>query len=413
MSRIHLFKTTFLCVIGAGLAGLVAAAEWPQWRGPHRDGAVSSFAAPKVWPENPKQVWRTTVGEGHSSPLVSGDRVYLHTRQGENETVMCLELKTGKLLWQDRYPAEYTMNPAARSHGKGPKSTPILNQGRLYTLGISGILSCYEAATGRRFWQKSFGQRFKDTSPLYGTAMSPLIDQGVLVVHVGGHDQGALLALDAASGQEKWSWSGDGPGYASPVVLEVEGTRQIVTQTQQNIVGLSATDGRLLWKIPFTTEYVQNIVTPLVYRQWVIVSGLGKGVKALRIVRQENGWYAQEVWSNPDVSMYMNSPVLKEQLLFGLSHRNKGQFFCLDANTGKVLWTSPGRQGDNAAMLRAGDWLISLTNEAQLIVGKAGPDKFQVWKQYSIADSPTWAHPVLVGSQVLIKDLSTLTLWSF
>jgi outer membrane protein assembly factor BamB len=386
------------------------AQDWPQWRGPNRDGVVASFTAPKVWPDKLKTVWRVPVGIGHSSPVVVGRRVYLHSRQEEDEVVTCFDLDTGKQFWRDSYPTPYRMNPAAVSHGKGPKSTPVFYNNNLYTLGISGILSCYDTATGKLRWRKEFSKQFKATSPLFGTAMSPIVHNGLVIVHVGGHDSGALTAFNAETGEVKWSWTGDGPGYASPIVFESGGTAQIVTQTQKSIAGFSAATGEQLWRIPFETEYVQNIVTPVAYKQTLIFSGLDKGTMAVRVIKRAGKFETEQVWQNPDVSMYMNSPVVNGDFLFGLSHKRKGQFFCIDARTGQTLWTSDGRDGNNAAIVAAGQFLFLLTDGADLIVARSDAKQFEVLKKYSVADSPTWAHPVIVGKRILIKDASTLSL---
>jgi outer membrane protein assembly factor BamB len=210
----------------------------------------------------------------------------------------------------------------------------------------------------------------------------------------------------------KWSWKGDGPGYASPIAVELSGSRQIVTQTQKFIVGISAASGELIWQIPFETEYVQNIVTPVVYKDTLIFSGLDKGTMAVRVIRRGDKWATEQVWQNPQVSMYMNSPVVSGDHLFGLSHKRKGQFFCLDARTGETLWTSEGREGDNAAMLSAGEVLFLLTDNAELIVAKNDAKRFEPLKKYTVAASPTWAHPAIIGNRILIKDNSTLALLS-
>lgn len=211
------------------LVPAVFAQDWNQWRGPNRDGQVQGFAAPKTWPAELQQKWKVNVGIGHASPVVAGKRVYLHARQDEREVVLCLDLDTGKVLWQDGYAVAYTMNPAATGHGKGPKSTPMTSNGKLYTLGITGVLSSYDATSGKLRWRKEFGKRFKEIAPDFGTAMSPMVDRGLLIVHVGGSDSGGLLALDAETGAEKWAWTGDGPGYASPIVVDMVGKRQIIT----------------------------------------------------------------------------------------------------------------------------------------------------------------------------------------
>ena len=222
-----------------------------------------------------------------------------------------------------------------------------------------------------------------------------------------------MVALDAATGAEKWTWTGDGPGYASPIIVEIAGKRQVITQSQKNIVGIWEDNGSLLWKIPFDTEYVQNIVTPVVYNDLLIFSGINKGVFAVRIGWKENKWVTETVWQNKEVSMYMNSPLLSGNLLFGMSHKNKGQFFCLDvANGGKTLWTGDPRQGENAAMLIAGNTIFSLTNDAELIVTSAAAKGASVIKKYKVADSPTWAHPAISGRRILIKDENSLALFS-
>lgn len=389
----------------------VSAQDWPGWRGPNRDGVVAAFSAPKAWPESLKLKWKATVGEGHSSPIVSGNRVYIHTRQGEQEVVSAIDLNSGNVLWTDSHPVSYMMNPAALGHGKGPKSTPVISGGKLYSLSINGMLSCHNAETGKVKWRKNFSEEFKATSPLYGSAMSPLVVDNLVIAHVGGSSGGMLAAFNAETGDVKWSWKGDGPGYASPIVVEMAGVRQIVTQSEKNIIAVSASSGELLWQMPFTTEYDQNIVTPVVYKQTLIFSGYDKGTFAIKPQMNGGKWKAEQVWQNPQVAMYMNSPVVSGDHLFGLSHKRKGQFFGLDARTGATAWTSEGREGENAGMLAAGNLLFFLTNDAELIVARKSATAFELLKKYTVAQSPTWAHPVVIGNRILIKDATTLALW--
>jgi outer membrane protein assembly factor BamB len=381
-----------VCLLAAAWAD-----DWPQWRGPHRDGIAGGFSEPKTWPEALKQKWKVTVGEGHSSPVVAGGRIYLHSRQGEREVISCLRPENGQAIWGEGYAAPYTVNPAAASHGKGVKSTPVVEGGRIYTFGISGILSCLDASTGKLQWRKEFG------SPTFGVAMSPVMDRGLLIAHVGTKDKGALTAFDAKTGAENWSWRGDGPAYASPIAVELGGVRQVITQSQKNIVSVSASTGELLWKIPFTTAYDQNIVTPVLYQDILVFSGIGNGTIGVK-----NGL---TVWQNKEVSMYMNSPVLSGGYLYGLSARNKGEFFCMNPKDGTKLWSSPGRQGDNAAIIDAGPVLLALTTDSELVVLRKNPKAFEVVRKYTVAESPTWAHPVLLGNGILIKDATTLALW--
>lgn len=399
-------------LITVSLAQLAFAQDFPQWRGPNRDGVVTGFTAPATWPVKLKQVWKIQAGAGHASPVIAGQRVYLHSREGDNELVRAFDLATGKQVWQDSYAVPYQMNPAAMGHGKGPKSTPTLSNGKLYTFGITGTLSAYDATNGKLLWRKEYKSQFGNKEPDFGTAMSPLVDRSVLYVHAGGSGNGALLALDANTGAEKWRWNGDGPGYASPIALDALGKRLIVTQSQQNIIGLWADNGTLLWKLPFETAYVQNIVTPIQYKDLLILSGLDKGVFAIRLGYSNNQWTTEQVWLNKEVSMYMNSPVLVGDTLVGLSHKNKGQYFCLDPNTGKILWTSDPRQGENAAMLTAGGLVYALDTDANLKITRATAKGLQPIKSYTVADSATWAHPALTGKRVVVKDAGTLALWA-
>jgi outer membrane protein assembly factor BamB len=365
-----------------------------------------------VWPEQLRQKWQVSVGTGHSSPLLVNRKVYVLARQGEQEVVSCLDLGTGKQLWRHAYPAPYTMNSAATGHGKGPKSTPVFQDGYLCTFGISGILSCYGAETGSLRWRLHFDKKYAATSPLYGAAASPLVDRGLLILHVGGQDSGALMAFDLRTGKEVWSWGADGPSYASPIVVDLGGTRQVVTQSQQNLIGVSVADGKLLWSLPFKTAWVQNIPTPIIYDETLIFSGLDKGVTAIRLRQVSGRWAAEKVWENGEVSFYMSTPVLNGNLLFGLSHKGRGRFVALDARTGKTLWATAGRDAENAAILTAGSLLFYLTSDAELIVARAGGTGFEPLRRYNVARSPTWAHPVLAGTQILVKDAETLTLWS-
>jgi outer membrane protein assembly factor BamB len=400
------------CMLALLLDGFSIAEDWPGWRGPQRDGHLVGFAAPKTWPKELRQLWKVEIGEGHSSPLVEGDLVFAFSRQKDREVVRALKLDGGQEVWNQSYPAVYSPNGYAASHGKGPKSTPILAGGRLFTLGISGILSAWDAKSGKLLWQNEYSKTYKVTSPLYGTAMSPAVEEGLLVAHVGGHGQGALAALDVETGKPKWQWTGDGPGYASPVIVTLGGTRQVITQSQNRLIGAAVADGKLLWSLPFETSYTQNIVTPVVAGDLVVFSGISKGTIAYRFEKQGGAWSAKQVWHNDDVSMYMSSPVVVGECLFGLTNRKRGQFFCLDLKSGKTLWTSDGRMGDNAALVATDAVILALTSGSDLIALRPSPEKFEVFARYQVADTPTWAHPVVLSRRLLVKDRASLILWT-
>ncbi len=342
------------------------------------------------------------MGEGHSSPIAAAGRVFVFSREQEREVAAALDPATGKPAWRESYAAPYTMNPAATRHGKGPKSTPLFYDGKLFTLGIDGVLTARDAATGKQLWQKTFG------SPLYGAAASLAADRGVVIGHVGKHDAGALTAFEPATGDIRWRWPGDGPGYASPIMAELDGVRQVITETQKLIVGVEARSGRLLWQIPFTTNFDQNAVTPLLWRDILILSGLGNGVMGVRASRSST----ERLWHTREVSMYMSSPVAMGDVVFGFSHLNRGQLFALDPQTGRVLWTGEPLQGDNAALVAAGDHLLVLTSDAQLTVARVTPRGIEPMRRYTVADSPAWAHPLVTPGGVIVKDANTLAFWS-
>ncbi len=389
---------------------LLTASDWPEWRGPHRDGVVSD--EPKTWPEKLHLKWKTEVGIGHASPVMAAGSIYDFARQGDKETLLCIDPANGKIRWKQQYTAPYTMNPAAVSHGEGPKATPLYSNGKLYTFGINGILSAFDAETGKPLWRLDFVKQYKEGDPGFGTSMSPILDNGLLIAYVGGSKYGALTAFDPATGTVKWSWDGDSPAYASPIVVELGGVRQVVTQSRSNIVGIATTSGKLLWKIPFKTAYDQNIVTPALYKDTLIFSGIDQGVFAVRLKHSGDVWATETVWQNKDVSMYMNSPVLSGDLLLGFSHLKKGQLFCLNANTGATLWTGAPRGGDNAAILASSSTLFALTSDAQLLIAQPTAKALGEVRRYEVADSPTWAHPVVLPDGFLIKDLKSLARWS-
>jgi outer membrane protein assembly factor BamB len=406
------FQTSlkFVVLVAAVLTSLTSAAgDWPQWRGANRDGAVKDAIVPGAWPKALKEEWKVTVGLGHASPVEANGRIYVFARQGEDEVLLCLDSATGKELWRSSQAISYQMHSAATSHGKGPKATPVVSNGAVYTLGISGVLSAHDAGTGKLKWRREFSKEYPKTSPLFGTAMSPLVDSGLLIAHVGGHDKGALTAFDAETGAVKWSNNADGPAYASPIVVALAGVRQIVTFMQKDIVGVDFATGKLLWKLPSKTQYDENCNTVVAYKDLLIFSREEQGLSAFRLAKQGVEIIPQQVWNNKEGELYMNTPVLQGNLLFGMTARQKGQFFAIEAETGKTAWLSPGRMGENAAILNlGGKALLFLTNEAKLIVQPVEAKAYSPVVQYTVAASPTWAHPLVLGRRILIKDETSL-----
>jgi outer membrane protein assembly factor BamB len=394
----------------AGQPSGTARVEWPQWRGPNRDGVVSGFTAPEAWPAQLTKKWQATVGLGHSSPVVAGNRVIVHTRLENREVVTAFDLATGKQLWQDGVDAPYTMNPAARGHGPGPKSTPAIADGRVFTFGVSGIFSAHDLATGKLLWRKPAPA----TPQEYGTSNSPIVDGTTVIAYLGGQKGGALTAMDAATGKEKWQWTGDVPGYTSPIIATFAGVRQLITQSESKVIGVALNDGKLLWEVPLKTPYNQNIVTPLVVDGMLVSAGLDTPTIAYAITAGVGkGWTATPRWTNDQVSMYMSSPAASGSTIYGLSNKNRGQFFAIDAASGKTLWLGKAREADNASIVRAGNFLLLSTTNSELIVAKPSATAFEEVKRYTIADSATWAHPAFAGRNIIVKDVDKLIVWSY
>ena len=405
-------STSLALLLAAGGLTAVASAQnaldWPQWRGPNRDGTLASFAEPKSWPDNLTRQWKIEVGTGYATPIVVGNRVYAFTRQAENEVMRALDAADGKVVWETSYPAPFQMNNATARHGPGPKSTPTFANGRLFTLGMSGKVTAFDAATGRQVWQKPS----PPVEPSFHTAQSALVDRDLVILHVGGNNQGALTAFDQATGAVKWAWDGDGPAYGSPVLATFGGTRQVIVFSQQNLVGVDVANGQLLWKVPFVARSVTNSITPLVYGDTVIVSGQGKPLTAYRISKRDGQWAPEMAWENDQLQMSFSNPVLVRDAVFSLSPLNSGQFFWADAKTGATMWRSAPRQAGNAAIIRSMDYLFVLKDDGQLMVAKSTPGGFEPLKTYTVADSATWTAPVLSGNRFFVKDLTTLALWT-
>lgn len=398
--RARLFAVATLAV---GIAHAWAQ-DYPQWRGVNRDGSASSFVEPPSWPDTLTRRWRVEVGHGYGTPVLVGRTVYVFTRRDGNEIMQALDATTGATLWRWGYPAPYTPSQAASTHGAGPKATPLYYLGRLFTLGISGVVAAFDAETGTPLWRTDPSAE----PPFFSAASSPIGDGGLILTHPGNYDP--LTAFDPATGAVKWS-TGAGGFFQSPLVVTLGQTRQVVTVTQKSVIGVSLPEGELLWEFPFPGGAGGTM--PVLYGENLIVSALDAGVTCFKPAQRDGKWTVERVWETSDVSMYISNPVIVGDTVFGLSRRNRGQFFALDAKTGATLWLGPPRAADNAAFVKAGDLLFILKDDGELIVTRASRSEFAPIKRYTVADSATWAQPAISGSRMYIKDLSSLSLWSF
>ena len=399
-----------MCAMVAGLVLISAtcafAQDWPQWRGANRDGKVTGFTAPENWPKELTQKWKVTVGTGDATPALVGDKLYVFARQGDDEVTLCLDAATGKELWLNKYAAQAVGGPASRH--PGPRSSLAVADGKVVTLGVGGVLSCLDTVTGKLVWRKD---PFPKVVPKFFTAMSPIIVDGIAIAHLGGKGNGAIIAFDLATGDQKWQWAVEGPEYSSPVLLTVEGTKQIVTLTEKSIVGVGLADGKLLWQLPFVPQRrAYNAATPIIDGQTIIYTGAGRGAKAVKIEKQADGFAAKELWSNPEVAPQFNTPALTDGLLFGLS--DSGNFFCINAQTGQTAWidTIQRDRGGFAAIVDAGSVILALPSNSELIAFRPSDKEYTELARIKVADTPTYAHPVIAGNRVFVKDQETVAM---
>lgn len=383
----------------------LSAQDWPQWRGVHRDGKVIRFSVPAQWPTALTLKWRRPAGLGESTPALVGERLFVFGRQWEEEVIWCRNAVDGAECWRHAYVAVLVTGPANKY--QGPRSSPAVADGKVLTLSVGGVLTCLEAETGWRLWQHT---QFIKSVLLFFTAMSPLVVDGLCVVHLGGKNDGVVAAFELANGKLKWQWRGEGPSYSSPVLLTLSDVTQVVLLTENSLTGLSLADGQKLWHTPTPTKPgYWNSATPVVHGPDVFYSGQGTGTRAVRIEKQAGGFNARELWHNEHSGTVYNTPVIKDGLLYALSDR--GRFFCLDAQTGQEAWTDTNRVSNFGTLLEAGPMLLACTEKSGLFVIQPGRIRFQELARYKPSDLPVYACPVVAGNRLFVRDSESVSLY--
>jgi len=349
-----------------------------------------------------------TVGEAVASPVLADKRLYVFTRVGGDEVLTCLDTN-GKELWKDKHGADAVRGVAAGFKGqesfKGPRSTPAVGEGKVCTLGVNGTVSCLDAQKGTEVWRKE-----TKSKPKFYTSSSPVIAEGKCIVLLGS-GKAELTAYDLAKGEEKWKWSGGGASYGSPVVATIAKTKQVVTPTEKGLAGVSL-DGKLLWQ---TSAEVgrYSTGTPVINGDTVIFMGT-----AFEIEKKGDKFEAKELWKDQAPATY-NTPVLKDGLLYGLKSAGGGgkgrpantNLYCQDAKTGKVLWTDKTARGQCGEVLDAGTVLLALTSDSELLAFEPSKTGYKELAKYKVAETPTWAYPIIDGNKVFVKDRESITLW--
>lgn len=379
--------------------------EWPQWRGINRDSKVPGFKAPAAWPAELKQEWKVSVGFGDATPALTANKIYLNTRQDDQEVILCLDAATGKELWKNQYPSTAVTGPAG-SH-PGPRSTPSVANGKVVTFGASAIVSCLNANTGKLVWRR---ENPTNKVPQFFTGMSPLIVDNTCIVHVGTKDNGEVVALDLGTGNEKWKWTGDGPAYASPSIMNIDGKKHLIVQTEKNLISLNLADGKLIWQIATPVQQrFYNCVSPYIDEQTIYLTGQGTGTKAIKVEKSGNEYVTKEFWSNPTIGAKWNTPILKDGFLYGFTDQKR--IYCLNSTTGQTAWIDNAVNSDFATIVDCGTVIIGLPSTANLIVFKPESNVFSEVIKYKVSESSVYSYPIIAGDKIYIKDAETLMMY--
>jgi outer membrane protein assembly factor BamB len=395
-------------VIGV-FAGAGGAQDWPQWRGVNRDGKVTGFTAPATWPKQFTQKWKVTVGQGDTTPALVGDKLYVLARVGSEEVISCLDAAAeGKVIWSDKYAAPAATGASAREH-PGPRSSPAVVDGKVLTLGLAGVVSCLDAASGKVLWRKD---DFPGAWPRFYTSYSPIVVDGLAIFLLGGGNTGAAVAYDLATGNEKWKTPGVPPAYGSAVAFTADGVKQIAVLGDTDFMGIAVADGKVLWKIPFPVSGMgYNAPTPIVVDgQTLILTGQGRGTRAVRVEKKGNTFATTELWSNPQLATQFNTPVVKDGFIYGLSERNF--LFCLDVKTGQTKWTdTENRRTTYGTLVDVGPAIFALTQSCDLIVFQPDSSAYKELTKVKVGDKSTFAYPVISGKRVFVRDTDSVAMW--
>ena len=400
------------------------AADWPQWRGPARDGKSAETGLLQEWPEGgPTLAWKVSgLGTGYSSLAVTGGRIYTMGDLADGQTVMAFEEDGGKMVWKTRVGS--THDDARRG---GSRSTPTPDGDRLYVITTEGELVCLATANGEERWRRSLPEDFGGYlmkamgSYQWRFSESPLVD-GDRVVVTPGHIEALMVALNKETGEEIWRTQGrglgpigaDGAGYSSAVISEAAGTRQYVQLVGRGLIGVEAETGRLLWGYNRVAGAIANIATPLVFGDYVFGSvGYGTGSALLKIRKDEEGFHAEEVYFlEPDVMQnHHGGLILHRGTVYTGTGHNKGFPLAVDFMTGRVAWGPERTAGaDSAAVAYADGRLYFRYRDGRMILIEATPEEYRERGTFMIpeVEKQSWTQPVLAGGMLLLREQDNL-----
>ncbi|MCI0378449.1 MAG: PQQ-like beta-propeller repeat protein [Gemmataceae bacterium] len=377
-----------------------AAGDWPQWRGPNRDGVSGETGLLTDWPDaGPRKLWEKSVGEGYSAVAVARGRVFTMFQAGAQEAVVGWDLD-GKEIWRYQYAAAYR-----NSYGNGPRGTPTVDAELVYTVGATGVLACFRAfADGPQnqpLWTKNLLAEFGADNLRWGVSFSPLVEGDFLYLNPGGPSGKSLVALDKATGAVKWTSQNDQAGYSSPVAVTIAGQRQILFFTEPGLVSVAPSDGRLLWRFPWQTQFGANIATPIVEQNYVFVSsGYGKGCALVKI---DGSLHAGLVYVNKNMKTHFSSCVRYKDHLYGF---DDASLSCLDFRTGKVAWSERGF--DKGSLMIADGHLFILGEYGTAAVAEATAEGYREKGRFQFSNRKCWTMPVVANGRLFLRDEVTL-----
>ena len=395
------------------MASVALAEDWPQWLGPRRDGSAATKVAP--WKGDLKIVWRQPVGEGHSSPVVVGDSVYLHSRVKDTteEVLAAFSVKDGKPVWSKTY----ERGKFTSLFGNGPRATPSVNDGKVYSYGITGLLTCFDAKSGKQLWQADALKDAKAANLFFGASCSPLVEGDRVLVNAGGTGA-SLVAYDKNDGKILWKNLDDKATYASPIAIGTGANRQVIFLTANGLVSVSPTDGKVFWEVPLKDKLFESSTTPVLAGDMLFGSSITFGGLGLKLEDSPAGPKATQVWMKPELNCYFSTPVAvgKDHLYIvagakisipgfgGKKQPPQTSLHCVEAATGKILWSRPKVGTYHASLAKTGDDKLLMIEEAgNLVLLDPNPQEYRELARAKIC-SKTWAHPAIANNRLYIRD---------
>jgi outer membrane protein assembly factor BamB len=368
-------------------------AYWPGFRGPHRDDVVPGVRIKTDWTASPPvQLWRRPIGPGWSSFAVRGGLIYTQEQRGPDEIVACYKLATGEPVWAHRDPARFWES----NGGPGPRGTPTLSNGRVYTFGATGILNVLNARDGTVVWSHNAASDTGMKSPHWGFASSPLVAGELVVVATAGQ----LIAYDLATGARHWVGPAHGASYSSPQLTTIDGVQQVLLLSEAGVTSVALADGALLWEHAWPGY---PIVQPALTADGDILIDVSdsSGIRRLAVTHGAGGWTVAERWTSHGLKPYFNDFVVHNGYAFGF---DGSILACVDLKDGARKWKG-GRYGNGQLLLLSDqDLLLVLSEEGELALVGATPDQFKEFAHFPAIEGKTWNHPVLAGDVLLVRN---------